>query len=200
MEIKNFIKAKVRGFLNENITRHPTLFDSVEKYLGDTFDAQNATAEITVGKRKSDWGDSSFREIIENAGDILRELSSRGTRPDFTYIEEKIKKVERWLNTPYFEKIPDDIKTLDDFNKTVLRWSNAVDDREFAVKFYSKILTQTINEYENIPVYSRETKLAKDLVLNLLYGNRNALIKNLSDMKNICEGIKHNGYITFTDL
>jgi hypothetical protein len=38
-----------------------------------------------------------IRERIENAGDILRELSSRGDRPDPGYIQEKIDKLRSWI-------------------------------------------------------------------------------------------------------
>lgn len=194
-DLKKNITTKIRKYLIE-----PENSQNVEKYIGDTFAIQDATAEITVGKRKDDWGlGGDFRERIENAGDILRELSSRGHRPDCRYIEEKVEKIEYWLKKSFTE-IPSDIKTLEDFNKTILKWSDAVDSRDFVVKFYSTILKQTINEYQNIPVYSKETAIAKELVLNLLYGNFNELKINLKQIKNICETIKHDGYITFTSL
>ena len=195
MELRKFIATTIREYLNEQED-----IQSVKKYIGDTFDIQDATAEVTVGKRKDDWGlGGVFRERIENAGDILRELSGRGNRPDCRYIEEKIEKIEYWLKKSFTE-IPSDIKTLEDFNKTSLKWSDAVDSRNFIVKFYPSILKQTINEYQNIPVYSKETAIAKELVLNLLYGNFNELKINLKEIKKICETIKHNGYITFTSL
>jgi hypothetical protein len=194
-DLKKNITTKIRKYLIE-----PENSQNVEKYIGNTFAIQDATAEITVGKRKDDWGlGGDFRERIENAGDILRELSSRGHRPDCRYIEEKVEKIEYWLKKSFTE-IPSDIKTLEDFNKTILKWSDAVDSRDFVVKFYSTILKQTINEYQNIPVYSKETAIAKELVLNLLYGNFNELKINLKQIKNICETIKHDGYITFTSL
>ena len=195
MELRKFIATTIREYLNEQEN-----IQNVKKYIGDTFHIQDATAEVTVGKRKDDWGlGGVFRERIENAGDILRELSGRGNRPDCRYIEEKVEKIEYWLKKSFTE-IPTDIKTLEDFNKTNLKWSDAVDSRDFVVKFYSTILKQTINEYQNIPVYSKETAIAKELVLNLLYGNFNELKINLKQIKNICETIKHDGYITFTSL
>jgi hypothetical protein len=195
MELRKFIATTIREYLNEQ-----QIIQDVKKYIGDTFDIQDATAEVTVGKRKDDWGlGGVFRERIENAGDILRELSGRGNRPDCRYIEEKVEKLEYWLKKTFTE-IPSDIKTLEDFNKTSLKWSDAVDSRDFVVKFYSTILKQTINEYQDIPVYSKETAIAKELVLNLLYGNFNELSINLKQIKNICETIKRDGYITFTSL
>jgi len=191
MKLRKLIATTIYEYLNEQ---------NVTQYIGNTFDVQDATAEVTVGKRKDDWGlGGVFRERIENAGDILRELSGRGNRPDCRYIEEKIEKLEYWLKKTFTE-IPDNIKTLEDFNKTNLKWSNAVDSREFVVKFYPKILKQTIAEYENIPVYSKETKIAKDLVLNLLYGNINELKMNLNKVKNLCINIKRDGHITFNPL
>jgi hypothetical protein len=195
MGLKNFIKNIVRECLNEQQSS-----EDIRKYTGNTFDVQESTAEETVGKQKDSWGSGQiFRERIENAGDILRELSSRGHKPDYGYIEEKIKKITDWLNKDFTE-IPDEIETIEDFNKTYLRWSTAIDSREFVVKFYPEILQQTINEYEAIPVYSNETKIAKELVLNLLYGNKNKLLISLRKMKNICEQIKTKGFITFTSL
>jgi hypothetical protein len=174
--------------------------DVIAKYLGNTFNVQDSTAENTTGREKDLWGDGQvFRERIENAGDILRELSSRGYRPDYTYIMEKVQKLRRWLRE-YFTEIPKDISTLEEFNKTYLRWSNAVDSREFVVKFYPKLLKRIIKEYENIPVYCKETKLAKDLVLNLLHGNRTELINNLNEIERLCEKLKEKRFIRFTPL
>jgi hypothetical protein len=195
MELRKFITTTIREYLNEQQN-----LEVIKQYLGNTFDMQDATAEITVGKRKDDWGlGGVFRERIENAGDILRELSGRGDRPDCRYIEEKVEKLEYYLKQTFTE-IPTEIKTLDEFNKTSLKWTDAVDSRDFVVKFYSNILKQTINEYQNIPVYSKETAIAKELVLNLLYGNFNELSVNLKQIKNICKTIKRDGYITFTSL
>lgn len=194
-KLNKIIKEEVRGYLNEQ--KNP---EDIKQYIGNTFDVQDSTAENTVGKRKDDWGlGGVFRERIENAGDILRELSSRGNRPDCRYIEEKTRKIREWLNKDFTE-IPSEIKTLEEFNRTQLKWSNAVDSREFVVRFYSKILNQTVGEYQNIPVYSKETKIAKDLVLNLLYGNIKELIINLKQVENICEKIKQDGIITFSPI
>jgi hypothetical protein len=191
-----YIKTTLREYLNEQQENT----QDVKKYIGNTFEVQDDTAEVTVGKRKDDWGlGGTYREKIENAGDILREISCRGNRPDYRYIEEKIKKLEYWLKETFTE-IPSDIKTLEDFNKTKLKWTNAIDSRDFVVKFYPTIFKQTINEYQNIPVYCKETAIAKELVLNLLYGNFYELMSNLKQIKNICETIKRDGYITFTSL
>lgn len=195
MKQKKFIKTTIIEYLNEQ-----QKIEDVSKYLGNTFDVQDSTDEITVGKRKDDWGlGDTFRERVENAGDILRELSSRGNKPDCRYIEEKVAKLVKWLNKD-FTVIPPEIKTLEDFTKSDLKWSDAVDSREFVLKFYPKILKQTINEYENIPVHSKETKVAKDLVLNLLKGNKKEFLQNLKEIQNICDKIKKESFITFTSL
>ena len=196
MGLEKIITSIIREYKNEQENNQ-----NIEKYIGNTFDVQDATAEVTVGKRKDAWGlGGVFREKIENAGDILRELSGRGNRPDCRYIEEKVEKLEYWLKKIPFTEIPNNIKTLEDFNNTNLKWSDVTDSRDFVVKFYPTILKQTISEYQNIPVYSKETAIAKELVLNLLYGNFNKLRINLEQIKKICETIKHDGYITFTSL
>lgn len=187
----------LKDIINESLDE-PQESYIIKKYLGNTFDVQDSTAEITVGKEKYAWGYGQvFRERIENAGDILRELSSRGYTPDYTYIMEKVKKLRTWLDMDFVE-IPKHINTIEDFNKTHLKWTNAIDSREFVVKFYPKLLKKVIKEYKNVPVYSKETKLAKDLVLNLLHGDTTELINNLIKVERLCENIKEKGFIRFT--
>lgn len=186
-----FIKSD-RIYLNEA--------NSIECLLGNTFQVQDSTAEITVGKEKDKWGlGGVFRERVENAGDILRELSSRGNKPDYRYIDEKVNKIEKWLANDYLE-IPNNIKTLEQFNNSNLRWTNSMDGRDFVVKFYPNILNQTIEEYDNIPVYSEETKIAKDLVLALLHGDWINLKNSLDKIKDISNRIKKNGLLFYSDI
>jgi 2-hydroxy-3-keto-5-methylthiopentenyl-1-phosphate phosphatase len=188
-----WIKKIILECLNENTNISPQTIEEIKKFIGDTFYIQDSTAEITTGKEKDNWGNGGvFRERIENAGDILRELSSRGSRPDPKYIDEKIKKIIDWLKKDITE-IPNNIKNLEEFNKTNLKWSNAVDGREYIVKFYPDLLKKIIAQYENIPVYSRETKLAKDMVLNLLYGNYNKLKVDLYNLSILYNEIYKNG-------
>jgi hypothetical protein len=165
--------------------------------FGTAYDIQSATAEETTGKEKDKWGDAQvWRERIENSGDILRELSSRGERPDPGYLLEKVNKLKNWIksNKKYpSEPIPDDIKTIDDFNKTDLRFTNTVDSYEYLNKFYPDLLEKIKKQYEEIPTYTKEQRLAVDLVLDLINNNFDGLESKLNDIENIANKIKQDG-------
>ena len=165
--------------------------------FGTAFDIQNSTAEQTTGREKDTWGDAQvWRERIENSGDILRELSSRGERPDPRYLLEKVNKLRNWIksNKKYpSEPIPDDIKTIDDFNKTNLRFTNTVDSYEYLNKFYSDVLEKTKKQYEEIPTYTKEQELALDLTIDLLNNDLNGLESKLNEIENIANKIKQEG-------
>ena len=187
-KLKQIIKEETDSWSKSNIT------------LGDTFDIQDATAERTISE-KDLWGDAGvWRYKIENAGDILRELSSRGHRPDPVYLEEKVNEIERWLRIKIKMEMPDDLTNLSDFNKTNLRFSQLVDSREYLERFYGNILNKTIKEYENIPVYTKEQQIAKDLVLNLLNNNIPELKTNLKQIRLMIDEIKNNNRLIFTPL
>jgi len=165
--------------------------------FGTAFDIQNETAEETIGREKDKWGESQvIRERVENAGDILRELSSRGNRPDPGYLLEKVNKLKRWIeqNKKYpAESIPSEIKTVDDFNKTDLRFTNTVDSYEYLNKFNYDILQKVKGEYEAIPTYTKEQAVALDLVLDLINNNIDGLESKLKDIENIANKIKQDG-------
>ena len=187
-KLKQIIKEETDSWSKSNIT------------LGDTFDIQDATAERTVSDTKL-WGDAGvWRYKIENAGDILRELSSRGHRPDPGYLEEKVRKIEEWLDKKIHMEIPDNLKTLDDFNKTNLKFSQAVDSREYLERFHGDVLNKITKEYENIPVYTKEQQIAKDLVLNLLYNNIPKLKINLKEIRSMIDEIRKNKRLVFTRI
>jgi hypothetical protein len=198
MELKTLIAETLREYLNEQQPPQET-----KKYIGDTYEIQDNTAEITVHEHR-EWGlGMVYRYRVENAGDILRELSSRGINPDIKYINEKVKSLEKWMDAwleDYFIKIPYEIDTLEKFMNTNLRVTHATDGREYVARFHPEILEKITNEYENIPVYSKETKLAKDLVLSLLYGDKIEFKKNLGRIKKLSKRIERDGYITFTPL
>jgi len=161
--------------------------------FGTAFSQQDLTAEITVGKEKDKWGEANFfREKVENAGDILRELSSRGKNPDSKYILEKIEKIKEWVakSKEGFEDIPNDIKTLDEFSKSNLRFTNAIDGWNYAKRFYNDILTKTLNEYKAIDTYTEEQRLARDLVVDLLNNDINGVESKISEIENIANKVK----------
>jgi hypothetical protein len=164
--------------------------------FGTAFDIQDATAENTVGKEKDLWGESQvWRERIENAGDILRELSSRGDKPDVRYLMEKVKKLRDWIakNKNGYTPIDDSIKTTEDFEKSNLKWTDAVDSREYLEKFNSSVLDRVKREYEAIPTYTKEQRLALELVLDLINNNIKGLESKLSGIEEISNQIKTNG-------
>lgn len=153
-----------------------------------------------MARDKDMWGEGQvFRERLENAGDILRELSAKGANPDCRYIEEKITKLLRWLQHD-FTKIPDEIQSLEDFAVSGLRWSDAVDGREYVARFHREILNKAIDVYGKVPVYSHETKVAKDLVMGMLHGEFDKVRHNLSMVADICQRVKRDGYINFHPL
>jgi hypothetical protein len=164
--------------------------------FGTAFDLQDKTAERTVSDKNA-WGESGLiRERIENAGDILRELSSRGDRPDPGYIQEKIDKLRSWIPdnaSVRSNAIPSDIKTIDDFNKTNLRFSNVTDGFEYLMKFNSDVVNKIRSEYEAIPTYTKEQKLAKDSVLALLNQDITGLEKNLDNLQDVVDTVKKEG-------
>lgn len=183
--------------VEEEVTEEVAPEEEIE--FSTAFNQQDATAEITVGKEKNQWGDAGFfREKIENAGDILRELSSRGKNPDPEYILEKITKLKDWVskNKEGFEKIPEDIKSLEDFSKSNLKSTDAIDSWDYSNKFYNDILTKTINEYKAIDTYTEEQKIARDLVVDLLSNNIGELESKISTIENIANKIKEKGELT----
>ena len=161
------------------------------------FDMQDRTAEETSGKNKNLWGNAQvWRERIENAGDILRELSSRGSNPDSGYLLEKVKKLRDWIdqNKKYpADKIPNEIKTIEDFNNSKLKYTNTVDGYEYLTKFHSDALDKIKKEYESIHTYTKEQRLAIDLTLDLINNNIDGLESKLGDIENIAGKIKSEG-------
>lgn len=190
--IKSFIDKVNKAYEAEV---KPTEVKDVD--FGTAFRMQDATAETTVGKNKDNWGDSQvWRERIENAGDILRELSSRGENPDVSYILEKVQKLKDWIerNKKYpSEKIPDEIKTTEDFKNSKLKNTNALDSYDYLNKFNSNILNKTKNEYKAIHTYTKEQRLARDLVIDLLNNNIEGLESKLNDIENIANKVKKEG-------
>ena len=164
--------------------------------FGTAFQVQDATAENTVGKEKGLWGNSQvWRERIENAGDILRELSSRGDKPDVRYLMEKVEKLRDWIakNKNGYTPIDESVKTIEDFDKSNLKWTDAVDSREYLERFHSSVLDRVRKEYEAIPTYTKEQRLALDLVLDLINNDIKGLESKLNEIEKISNQIKTNG-------
>jgi hypothetical protein len=171
---------------------------------GDTFAIQDTTAERTVTD-KSLWGRSGvWRYRIENAGDILRELSSRGDTPDYIYIGEKVGYLEKWIarnagNEP--TPIPSSIRTLQDFDAhPTLHFTDATDSYEYLVRFHGDTLAKIQKQYENIPVYTEEQKTAKDLILALLKNDIDTVKTKLKDVVTILDRLKKDRTLTYTPL
>ena len=184
-------KADLRAATEEEVA--PVVEDIT---FGTAFNLQDKTAERTVSDKNAWGGSGLIRERIENAGDILRELSSRGDRPDPGYIQEKIDKLRSWIPdnaSVRSNAIPSDIKTIDDFNKTNLRFSNVTDGFEYLMKFNSDVVNKIRSEYEAIPTYTKEQKLAKDSVLALLNQDITGLEKNLDSLQDVVNTIKREG-------
>jgi hypothetical protein len=167
-----------------------------------TFDQQDAKAEVIVGKQKDRWGRSQvWRERIENAGDILREISSRGNRPDVKYIEEKIDKIKNWLlKENGFDSLPKNIKTLKDFEESNVKFSSAVDSWEYLNKFHNDVLQETIDAYKSIVVKTQEEQDIKDFILTLLQGDKSSIYSKLLDIGDIAFKLKKQGELKSTPL
>ena len=160
------------------------------------FKQQDNTAEQIVSDKKL-WGESQvWRERIMNAGDMLRELSSRGANPDPRYLLEKIKSIRDWVNQNKKNppsKIPKDLKTLDDFNNTDLKYTNAVDGYDYLIKFNKNALDTIKKQYEAIPTYTKEQRIARDLVIDLIDNNIKGVESKLNDIENIANKVKQEG-------
>ena len=159
-----------------------------------TFNQQDEKAEMIVGKEKDRWGRSQvWRERIENAGDILRELSGRGNRPDVTYLKEKIEKIKNWIiNNKGFESLPNNINTIEDIEKSNIKFSSVVDGKEYLEKFHKNELQETIDAYNSIVVKTQEEQLVKDFILTLLTKNKGEIYAKLRDVEDLVDKIYKN--------
>ena len=93
---------------------------------------------------------NSFRFVLEGAGDILRSYASTADRG---YIEEKLKRVDKFLT---------------DYEKGKLHRD---DSREMALEHEPKNLEDLIEAYENQPTVTRAQEAARQLVLALAKGD-----------------------------
>lgn len=167
-----------------------------------TFDQQDQGAEIIVGKEKDRWGRSQvWRERIENAGDILREISSRGNKPDVKYLREKIEKIKNWLSKDEgFYPLPKGIETLEDVEKSNVRFSAAVDGLDYLKKFHNDVLQETIDAYKSIVVQTKEEKVVKDFILSLLTKDKKNIESALTSVENIVDDIQKKGELISTPI
>jgi hypothetical protein len=161
------------------------------------FNQQESTAEKTV--KSVEWSESGvIQDRVENAGDILRELSSRGDKPDPGYIQGKIDILRNWVkqnNKIPLNSIPKEIKTKEDFDKSDLSFTNITDGFEYLKKFNSGIAEQIKFEYEAISTYTKEQKLAKDAVLDLLNNNIKDFEAKLDQLQEVVNRRKKDGKI-----
>lgn len=167
-----------------------------------TFSQQEEKAEIITGKQKDRWGRSQvWRERIENAGDILREISSRGNKPDVTYLKEKVERIKNWLlKNEGFAPLPTGIETLEDVDKSNVRFSIVVDGKEYLKKFHSDVLQETIDAYKGIVVKTKEEQLIKDFILTLLIKNKEDIYSKLKDVEDMIDKIQKNKELISTPL
>ena len=165
--------------------------------FGTAFQQQRSTAETTV--KSKEWsGSDVIQDRVENTGDILRELSSRGDTPNPEYIQQKIDILRNWVkanNEIPLNSIPKEIKTKEDFDKSDLSWTNIKDGFEYLKKFNSGIAEQIKFEYEAISTYTKEQKLAKDAVLDLLNNNIKDFEAKLDQLQEVVNRRKKDGKI-----
>ena len=166
--------------------------------FGTAYDQQRSTAETTV--KSNEWsGSGVIQDRVENTGDILRvELSSRGDKPDPRYIQQKIDILRNWVkrnNKIPLNSIPKEIKTKEDFDKSDLSWTNIKDGFEYLKKFNSGIAEQIKFEYEAISTYTKEQKLAKDAVIDLLNNNIKDFEVKLDQLQEVVNRRKKDGKI-----
>jgi ElaB/YqjD/DUF883 family membrane-anchored ribosome-binding protein len=141
----------------------------VEPDYSDPFVYQQSFPEKTVHE---DWNKAnSPRWVFEAAGDILREFTK--THPDQFYLNEKIKRVERFVVNSRMNKIHPD------------------DSLEAAVKHEPKKLKKLTAQYRKQPTQTKQQKKAKELILAMLTGKFRKAHKHLGNIKEMtdAEGI-----------
>jgi predicted transcriptional regulator len=67
------------------------------------------------------------------------------------------------------------------------------DGFEYLMKFNSDVVNKIRSEYEAIPTYTKEQKLAKDSVLALLNQDITGLEKNLDNLQDVVDTVKKEG-------
>ena len=116
-------------------------------------------------------GDPETRLRLENAGDILRELSKhdKGYASD-SYIGEKINKIKKWIDSPIVQQKYND----------------------FVAKNQGRI-TDYLDAYKDQPVYTTQQQKAKDIILSLIKGDIDAVKKGIKEVgSNIKKFIEQN--------
>lgn len=167
------------------------------------FDQQDSKAEIIVGKQKDRWGRSQvWRERIENAGDILREIASRGENPDVNYLKEKVEKIKNWLlKNEGFETLPENVKTIADVEQSNLKFSTVIDGKDYLDKFHKDVLDETIDAYKSITPTTAEENTVKDFILSLLKGKtKSEIYSKLKEVEDIVDKIQKKGRLQSTTL
>ena len=181
--IKEFIDTedilkRTREFYPEARIEEGTLQYNTRNYWDDNLE-YNALRQSP--KDTGIQGEVSY--VIEAAGDNLRELTKG--RPEYPapwskyYVVEKINRLERSATNRHPEDAFGHRKKL------------SKDDR---IK-----LDKIKKDASKIPVYSEETKLAKDIIMDVIENRPDSLLKNIEKyrnvmgLSNVAEPFKHGG-------
>lgn len=126
----------------------------------DVYSLQSETAEPLISSVidepdfKHVWRNNVWRYKLENAGDILRELSKyKNTFLDPGYIFEKVNKIGDFLKKAESKDLHYD------------------DSFESAAKFDSPVLAKLKEAYQKLPTMSRAQEVARQLTLSLIDGD-----------------------------
>jgi hypothetical protein len=96
--------------------------------------------------------------------------------------------------------IVDVIKTLKDVDESNVRFSSAVDGKEYLDRFHNDVLQETIDAYKGIVVKTQEEQVVKDFILALLQGDKSSLYSKLRDVEDIVDEVKRQGELRSTPL
>jgi len=139
----------------------PTEFKVTEDVKPDVYNYQDSNAEKIISDKNS-WNGGVWRYKLENAGDILRELSKyKNTYLDPNYIYEKVDMIRDWIDK--HKERP--IAYEDSFD--------ALKERDFDT------LNKLKESYEKQPVLTEAQQKAKELILNIIDGDLNKAEKQI---------------------
>lgn len=90
--IRHSLQAK--GIKTGKVSSIPHIPEPEKKQMPNPFDYQDSHQEQVI---HSGWKEgNTYRFVLEGTGDIFRELTNK--HPHWTYIEEKIKRIERHIS------------------------------------------------------------------------------------------------------
>lgn len=133
----------------------------VTEEIPDVYNYQDSNPEKIISDKNS-WNGGVWRYKLENAGDILRELSKyKNTYLDPNYIYEKVDMIRDWIDK--HKERP--IAYEDSFD--------ALKERDFDT------LNKLKESYEKQPVLTEAQQKAKELILNIIDGDLNKAEKQI---------------------